>query len=97
MKNFIVYNEQGQILRTGTCQNSNFYLQAGDDEWVMEGVADDVAQKIVNAGVAGKVVDKAPGEMKIDSPTPENQRPAMVTNEQWQAVLKRLDELENKA
>lgn len=99
MKDFIVYNSKGKILRTGFCQNDTFLLQAGIDESVIEGKANDVNQKIIN----GKVVDKTPKEIKADKPKPshgqsyeitENMRPANITNKQWQNVLNRLDKLE---
>lgn len=37
MKNFIVYNQLGKILRYGTCEDSLFELQAHADEFVLEG------------------------------------------------------------
>lgn len=53
MKNFIVYNKDGKILRTGICPSSDFYLQG---EYVMEGVANDATQYIQDA----EVVDMPP-------------------------------------
>lgn len=97
MKNFIVYDKHGKILRSGTCQDNTFYRQAHDGEFVMEGRANDVTQKIINAGIKGKIVNRAPQEIKTVNPTPpeisESQRPAYITNEQWQSVLKKLDNL----
>lgn len=96
MKNFIVYTVQGQILRTGVCQNKTFHRQANEDqgELVMEGEADDALQKVVD----GKIVDKTPGEIKTDDPPlpeiPVENQPARITNEQWQNVLDRLRALE---
>lgn len=101
MKNFIVYNGQGKILRVGCCQDNTFYLQAKDDEFVIEGKADAATQKVINVGVKGKVVDKTPVEIEAEKPTlrapvsPE-QQPAYITNEQWQDVLRRLDDLDKK-
>lgn len=40
MKNFIVYNSVGQILRSGSCQDSDISLQAQENEYVIEGIAD---------------------------------------------------------
>ena len=54
MKSFVVYNSQGEILRTGSCQEADFSTQAGDGESVIEGVADDLSQMVVD----GAVVDK---------------------------------------
>jgi len=95
MTNFIVYNIKGKILRTGFCPEHILHLQAGDGEFVMEGIANDVSQKIVD----GKIVDKTPEEIEADNPTPpeipESKRLANITNGQWQNVLKRLEKLEN--
>jgi len=102
MKNFIVYDGQGKILRTGICQNSTFLLQAKEDEFIMEGVADDVTQKITNVGIKGKVIDKTPEEIEAGKPSklesvPFEKQQANITNEQWQDVLDRLSKLEAEA
>jgi hypothetical protein len=54
VKNFIVYDTSGTILRTGTCTESDFSLQAGENETVIEGNADDATQLIVNGEVTAK-------------------------------------------
>lgn len=54
MKNFIVYDSEGNILRTGSCQDGDVSLQAGSGEFVMEGTADDATQMIVNYEVVSK-------------------------------------------
>jgi len=54
MKNFIVYNAAGTILRTGNCQDETLAYQAYSGETVMEGTANDATQYIV----AGVVTDK---------------------------------------
>jgi len=54
VKNFIVYDTSGIILRTGTCTESDFSLQAGENETVIEGNADDATQLIVNGEVTAK-------------------------------------------
>lgn len=56
MKNFIVYIANGTIQRTGTCSDDDFTLQAGLNELVIEGEANDATQMIVN----GLVVNKPP-------------------------------------
>lgn len=99
MRNFIVYNSKGEILRTGLSQDIDFYVQAQDGEFVMEGQADSLTQKvIINHNLAGIVVNKTVEELEKDkpAPTPEmprGKRPAHITNEQWQDVLRRLDKL----
>ena len=54
MKSFITYNALGEILRSGQCPDEDLQLQAGSDESVMEGIADDSMHIIVD----GMVVDK---------------------------------------
>ena len=54
MKSFIVYAQDGTILRTGSCPDAMFDLQKDEDELIMEGVADD-ASKIIQDG---KIVEK---------------------------------------
>jgi len=51
MINYIAYNDDGDIIKTGKCKASSMHLQ-GDN--VIEGVADDQTQKVVD----GKLVDK---------------------------------------
>jgi hypothetical protein len=62
MKHFIVYEANGKIIRTGTCQYETFALQG---DYVIEGEANDATQYIKN----GQVVDMPPkpdGEFEFD-------------------------------
>lgn len=54
MKNFVIYDSEGTILRTGSCPDEVFALQRSGDEIILEGVADDATQYVVD----GVVVDK---------------------------------------
>lgn len=97
MKNFIVYNLQGKILRTGCCQTIDLKAQANmdADEFVMLGEGDATLQRVV----AGKLVDKPTAQLEAEKaikppPIPEADQPAAVTNAQWQNVLNRLKKLE---
>ncbi len=54
MKDYVVYDESGLIVRTGTCQDRDFQAQARDGQFVIEGHADDLTQMVVD----GKVTDK---------------------------------------
>jgi hypothetical protein len=54
MKQFIVYDDNGKITRTGTCSDSDLLIQ-GDN--VIEGVADDSIHMIVDGQVVDKPVD----------------------------------------
>ena len=54
MKQFIVYDLHGEIIRTGLCSDLDFFIQADENQFVMEGVADDSCHIIVD----GQIVDK---------------------------------------
>ena len=105
MKNFIVYNIKGKILRTGNCQNSTLHSQVKENKFVMEGTANDITQKIEFDGldvdgqpINPRVVDKTPEEIETDNPKikpkPFEKQIAYITNEQYQALLDRLETLE---
>jgi len=53
MKQFIVYDSTGKILRTGSCSDNDYDLQCNDGESIIEGVADDSTQMVVD----GRVVE----------------------------------------
>lgn len=61
MINFIVYDEDGIIAKTGTCNKSQMHLQAKSGQYVIEGVADDAKHMIVD----GQVVDKEQGDSDV--------------------------------
>jgi len=48
MKSFIVYDETGRILRTGTCSDADLLLQG---QYVLEGSANDDLQYVSNGAV----------------------------------------------
>lgn len=92
---FVVYNKStGKILRSGHCQDRAFSKQAQEGEEVLEGVANDVRQKIV----AGKIVDKTSEEIERDNPKRKRisfeKRRANISNEQYQNLLQRIERLE---
>ena len=103
--NYIVYKDDGKILRTGVCSFKTFLLQTKKNEFVFEGVANDITQKIEFGGldkkgqpINPKVVDKTLAEIEVDNPKPlkipfEKQR-ACITNERLQSILDRLKRLE---
>ena len=63
MRKFVVYNEAGDILRTGICPDGSIDLQKADGQFVMEGVANDATQHVVD----GKIVAKPPAENPVDA------------------------------
>ena len=59
--NYIVYDESGTILRTGICPDDMFSLQAQQGETVMEGIANDIEDRIIK----GKIVRKSEAEINV--------------------------------
>jgi len=56
MINYISYDDDGNILKTGKCREATMYLQ-GDN--VIEGIADDSKHIIVDGQVVDKAVDNS--------------------------------------
>lgn len=62
--NFVIYNQAGEVLRSGTCPPEDFDAQRRPNEYILEGVADpakdivNVSQKTVVKG--GRVIPPEP-------------------------------------
>jgi Phage tail assembly chaperone protein len=54
IKNYIIYKESGEILRTGTCPTDDFEAQANKNEFVLEGIANSSTNYIKNNSIAEK-------------------------------------------
>jgi hypothetical protein len=54
MKHYIVYDVSGLILRTGVCADHDLEIQANNDELIIEGIADDSTQMIIDGVVCDK-------------------------------------------
>lgn len=91
---YIIYDKKGKILRVTTCSPAMSKIQAKEDEFMMEGTADDATQKVAN----GKIVDKTPEEIEADNPViPEldvEDQPILITRGQWRSIMNRIEELE---
>ena len=86
MKNYIVYNADGDILRSGRCNDADFDLQAGDGEFVIEGIADDDNQVIND----GQVVERIYTDAELRKQVIEyirQQRNAMLSASDWTQVV----------
>ena len=104
-KNYIVFNIDGKILRTGGCPEFLVEAQAhGEDEYVIEGITDDAVDKIEieefdDKGklVKVKVKKKTQAELEAEKPVelPESKKRAVITIEKYQSILDRLEALEN--
>lgn len=106
MAQFIVYNENKVILRTGSAPLGMVNMQAGDGEFVIVGTAADKTQKMEFDGldesgrpINPRLVDKTPEEIERDNPTPpeipDEDRPAQMTKKDLAKLMKRVDDLEN--
>jgi len=71
--NFIVYDDNGNILRTGTCKESVLSMQGNN---VIKGVANDRLHKVVN----GEVIATAPNVMDAEI---RELRNAMLKDTDW--------------
>lgn len=65
MKNFVIYETSGKIIRTGYCQDIDFELQVGESENITEGTADATTQYIDN-GVVTDMPERPVGYYKFD-------------------------------
>ena len=106
---YAIYNKEGEIIRIVGCPPEYAESQVKDDEGIIEAPRDvnDVTQKIEFDGfdekgqpINPRVVNKTPAEIEADNPAPIplslEKQPAHITNEQWQGILNRLDNLEAK-
>ena len=57
--NYVVYNNQGRILRTGVCMEDSLLIQADKDEYVIEGKASQHTQYVENSLIID--LPKCPG------------------------------------
>jgi hypothetical protein len=64
MKNYIIYDEDGNILRTGRCPANMLNLQVKLGEYIMEGVANDSTQIISGNQLQNKPIDVV--SLKVD-------------------------------
>lgn len=66
--NFVVFDADGRIARTGTCPDSMVDLQAGAGEQVMQGTANESKQYVLN----GELVDRPENTAKLSGQTLAN-------------------------
>ena len=59
MIDYIIYNDAGDILRTGKCPENMINSQRGQGEYVMQGIAKDDCHKIEDGNIVDKVVDNS--------------------------------------
>jgi hypothetical protein len=59
MIDYIIYDDNGQILRTGKCPQSMLDAQCGENENIIQGIAQDDKHQIIDGLIVDKDVDKA--------------------------------------
>ena len=96
MKNFLVHDQSGKILRHGKCQNSTFNLQAKENETVLNQKSKGRYFKIVD----GIQIPMTPGEIEADNLTPpeilEDEKIKRIKNKDWNDMMSKLDDLANR-
>ena len=105
MKNFIIYDLTGTILRCGYCQDGDYDLQVqNESEFITEGEANDAVDKIEieeldekGKPVKIKIKKKTPEEIEAERPPeiPEEDMSVMLSKKEYQSILDRLEALEN--
>lgn len=81
MIDYIIYNDDGNILRTGKCPESILYTQINEGENIMQGVASDDKHIIVN----GQIVDK-PVDNFINLSEVRQQRNILLSQTDWTQI-----------
>lgn len=91
MKNFIVHDINGNILRTGSCPDDMMEIQAGQGELVMEGKANDIEDKIVE----GKITRKTEAEIDAIKESMKPDPKEILIQNKMQEILRKqaIDEL----
>lgn len=79
MKQFIVYNSDGDIARTGSCPDDMLDLQARDGEFIIEGIADDETKLVID----GEIVDKPITAPTISIDEIRFQRDILIAKTDW--------------
>ena len=74
MKSFIVYKSDGVIVRTGSCVDSDFDMQAAEGEFVIEGIADDTLSVISDGKIVNAPEINAPNTAELISQTQKESR-----------------------
>lgn len=74
MKSFIVYKSDGVIVRTGSCVDSDFNMQAAQGEFVIEGIADDTLSVISDGNIVDAPEINAPNNAELISQTQKESR-----------------------
>lgn len=74
MKSFIVYKSDGKIVRTGSCVDSDFDMQAAEEEFVIEGIADDYLHAVSGGEIVNAPEADAPNTSDLIHQTQKESR-----------------------
>ena len=98
----IVYNQNGKILRLINCPNIEcLNKQAEEGEYVMADVSDIKNMKVIDVDSTPKLVKKTQQEIEAETPEvpkniPEEEREITIVKKEWDRLLSRISDLENK-
>ena len=94
MKKYVIYDDDGTILRSGVSSERSFVSKAKDTESIME-----VPELTKNMDIEFRVEDKhlkpTSKKAKVRKKPPHGKQWALITNEQLQSILNRLTALES--
>ena len=65
MKEYILYNSDGKIIKTGICTEASYAIIPSEGEFIMEGVANENTQKIEDGAVVDIPIDNAAVNAKL--------------------------------
>lgn len=90
MKFFTVYNSSGKILRSGSCQDSVYEMQAGPEENILEGAYSDTEFFVVD-GVIRKIPERPKEDWIFDFSTGEWVQPEFTAIDRQEAFTQLRD------
>ena len=65
MTAFAIYNDAGEIIRTGNCPESDLHLKVKDGENIFIGVADQITNKVIDGALVDIEVITLIDEMRL--------------------------------
>lgn len=86
MKQYIVHNGNGEFLRTGICPDDMFELQAQNDEFVIEGTANDIEYRVMD----GKIIRKTEAEIALIKEKMEPDAQEQLIQRKMNEILRRM-------
>jgi len=86
VKNYVVYNEQGDIVKTGHCVDGDLSLQAGVGETVIEGILGEGAHHVVDGLIVAKPAPSDSDKTTLVMEQVRRDRDLMLSSTDWTQV-----------